>query len=354
MRSEIIVDLKKLESNVEAVRASVKKGTKLMAVIKDDAYGHGAVEIAKYLTNKVEWFCVATLTEGIELRKGGVKNPVLIFESPAKERADQYVEYNLTASLSDMSSFEELADGTEYHLNFDTGMRRLGITPENAGQVFELMKKNRKMTCTGIYTHFSSSDEPQNESVEKQLHQFKKIRKFFPKHLLTHVANTGAIFHYKGMDVSFDAVRPGICLYGYMAGDVMVESLKPILSWKSFVMQTRLIKKGESVGYGQSWIAPEDGVVGTIPVGYGDGLMRILSGKFRVKINGKLVQQVGRVSMDYFGIYSSDASSFVRGDDVYLLDGEELNAKIWADEAGTIAYEITTFINKKNKKKYLF
>ena len=352
MRSEIIIDLLKLDSNVEAIKRRLKPEVKIMAVIKDNAYGHGAVPVAKHLSTQVDWLCVATLPEAIELRDGGIELPILVFEVPEKQDAHKYIDYRITATVSDISTFEILEEGTNYHLNFDTGMRRLGIPMEDVESALSLFRTYSKLKCTGIYTHFSSADEPVNESVTKQLEKFQSILKKFPDDLLKHTANTGAIFYYQHLDIQFDAVRPGVCLYGYMAGETETSDLTPIIEWKSYVMQTRAVKKGESVGYGETWKAPEDGIVGTIPIGYSDGVQRLIGGKFSVLINGEMIQQVGRISMDYFGVYSPH-NSFKRGDKVYLFRGDELSPKKWAKILKTIPYEITTSLNNRISRRYL-
>ena len=352
MRSEITIHLSKLDANLHAIKSRLKPGVKVMAVIKDDAYGHGAVQIAKHLSDKVEWFCVATLREAVELREAEVENSILVFEIPLKEDAQKYRDYNITASVSDLSTFELLEEGTEYHLNFDTGMRRLGIPSEEAELALQKFKLHKNLNCTGIYTHFSSSDEPKGATVEQQLADFREVSLKFPDSLMRHTANTGAIFYYQDLDLQFDAVRPGVCLYGYMAGKSRSADLSPIIEWKSYLMQVRKIKKGESVGYGETWIAPSDGLIGTIPIGYGDGVQRILSGKFEVEINDTFIQQVGRISMDYIGVFSK-SNNLKKGDEVKLFNGDSLNPQVWADLSNTIAYEVTTGINKKVKRVYV-
>jgi alanine racemase len=352
LRSEIIVDLSKLDGNLKAIKSRLKPGVKVMAVIKDNAYGHGAIPIARHLRSQVDWFCVATLSEAIELREGGIEIPILVFEVPEKQDADKYLDYSITATIADISTFEILKEGTGYQLNFDTGMRRLGIPEEDLESAVNLFKKHEELYCTGLYTHFSSADEPDNESVTNQLDKFRAIATQFPIELMKHTANTGAIFYYQDLDLQFDAVRPGVCLYGYLAGESESSDLTPIIKWKSYVMQTRLVKKGYSVGYGETWKAPKDGIVGTIPIGYSEGVQRLIGGKFRVRINGKLVQQVGRISMDYFGIYSPEYS-FKKGDVVQIFDGDQLNPKEWAKILQTIPYEVTTSLNVKIPRKYL-
>lgn len=352
MRSEIIVDLSKLDGNLKAIKSRLRSGVKVMAVIKDNAYGHGAVPIARHLSSQVDWFCVATLSEAIELREGGIEIPILVFEVPETQDSDKYLDYNITATIADISTFEILKAGTEYQLNFDTGMRRLGIPEEDIEAALRLFNKHTELTCTGLYTHFSSADEPDNDSVYNQLHKFRSFTDRFPDDLMKHTANTGAIFYYQDLDLQFDAVRPGVCLYGYLAGESESSDLTPIIEWKSYVMQTRAVKKGDPVGYGGTWKAPEDGIVGTIPIGYSDGVQRLIGGKFQVEVNGKLVDQVGRISMDYFGIYSVN-KNIERGDIVYIFNEKTLNPKIWAKILQTIPYEITTSLNSRINRSYL-
>lgn len=353
MRSELIIDLKKLDHNVDVIKSTAQNNPQIMAVIKDDAYGHGAVEIARHISAKVDWFCVATLEEGIELREAKIENPILIYEVPDAELIDQFNAYDLTVSVSDMQDFDLLIPGINYQINFDTGMRRLGIPASKAKEAVQRTQELNQNICTGIYTHFSSADEPENESVTAQLKTFTEVCAQFPASMYVHSSNSGGIFHYGNKNAHLKGIRPGICLYGYSAGATEIKNLKPIMSWKSHIMQLRNVEKGDSVGYGQSWSAPSAGIVGTIPVGYGDGLSRALSGKISFSINGKLYQQVGRISMDYCEVYSADEHAFSRKDEVFLLDGNTLTAKYWADKIDTIAYEITTRIHPKVKKTYL-
>ena len=352
MRSEITINLSKLDANVNAIRSRLEPGVKIMAVVKDEAYGHGILPIAKHLSKQVEWLCVARLQEGIALRESGIKIPILVFEIPEETHGKIYKEYSLTASISDLSTFEILEEGTEYHSNCDTGMRRLGISPEEYEEVYNKFKEFDKLICTGLYTHFATADEPSSKSVEIQLSRFKKISPKFPNSLMRHTANTGAIFYYQDLDLQFDAVRPGVCLYGYLAGNSESSDLDPIIEWKSHVMQVRKVREGESVSYGEAWVAPKDGYVGTIPLGYSDGIQRLLSGKFQVEINGECIQQVGRISMDYFGVFS-ESPSFTKGDEVSIFNGANLNPKVWANVLNTIPYEITTSLSQRIERKYL-
>lgn len=323
-----------------------------MIVIKDNAYGHGLIPIAEHIQQSVEWFCVARAIEGKELREAGITKPILVFEAPGEETAAIYKHYNLTATLTEIDSLKVLHSGTEYHINIDTGMHRLGVLPEDVGALSEALKRHSELNCTGIYTHFFKADDPGNPEVDHQLKLFRDIRAQFPSEWLTHTANTGAIFHYKNLNLQFDAVRPGVCLYGYGAGDVNVPELEPILDWKSFLMQVKKVKKNESVSYGGKWTAPEDCLIGIIPTGYSDGIPRILTNNIKLMIRDKFYDQVGTISMDYLIVYLGN-DFYEKGEEVFFLKGNKLSAKEWAKLAKTIPYEITTGIKARVLKKYV-
>ncbi len=321
-----------------------------MAVVKDNAYGHGMSGVAQHLADQVEWFCVARVQEGIQLRREGIRNPVLVFEMPEPEHAPLYPEYDLVATVADLSTFELLKAGTKYHLNFDTGMKRLGLIPGQTPEVLEQVRNRTDLECTGIYTHFATADEDGSEGVDEQLKLFKSVRAQFPSELMTHTANTGAIFYYAHKDLQFDAVRPGVCLYGYPPGGTPIPDLESVLEWESYIMQLRKVRKGEKVGYGALWTAPENGWIGTVPVGYSDGIPRTLSGNFNIEVAGQPVPQVGRITMDYLGVFSEQPLK--RGERVLLFNGDDLNPAIWAQKAGTIPYEITTGLNSRIERCY--
>ena len=351
MSSTLHVNLAKIAQNLDAVNAKVGSGVKRMAVVKDEAYGHGMVPVAKYLQDKVEWFCVARIDEAVMLRKAGIELPILVFEIPPIGKEYLFKDHKITASISDLSVFERLEAGTDCHLHFDTGMFRLGILPEDVGTTLEMMNKHPDLNYIGIYTHFANSDEADQPRVEVQLEVFKAIRAQFPEDLMTHTCNSGAIFYYDHLDVFFDAVRPGVCLYGYAPGSVEIPELLPVVEWKSDLVQVKYIKKGDSVGYGSRWQAPKDGWLGIISVGYSDGIFRGLSGKFKVEIEGKQYQQVGTISMDYIAVFLNEDKLPI-GAEVTLLSDGELSAKEWAKQLNTIPYEITTTIAQKVKRSY--
>ncbi|MFP8488149.1 alanine racemase [Gracilimonas sp. Q87] len=351
MSSTLYIHRSKLLNNLNAVKDKVGDSVKCMAVVKDEAYGHGMVQVAKYLHDKVDWFCTAKLVEALELRKNGIENEILVFEIPPEGSEQQYLDFNITASISDLSVFDRLKAGTKAHLHFDTGMFRLGMLPDELSKALEEMKAS-DLNYTGIYTHFANSDVKHHPRVKEQLRTFNSIRSQFPRELMTHTANSGAIFYYGDESLYFDAVRPGVCLYGYAPGSDEIAELEPVIEWKSKLVQVKKIRQGDMVGYGSKWTAPEDGWLGVVPVGYADGIFRGLTNNFQVKLNSVPVPEVGTISMDYFMVFINRTKPEI-GDEVTILKNHELSAKNWAKKIGTIPYEITTAISPKIERVYL-
>jgi alanine racemase len=342
------IDLHKILNNLKAVRN--KAGTeKVLAVVKCDAYRHGAVRVSKHIEEEADWFAVATVDEGIQLRMGGVKKPVLVFGVPDYETAAAYHTHNLTATVSHKTHFDILMDGTRYHLNFDTGMGRLGFMPEQAGEVRQLAILNQRLSCSGIYSHYATADDPGSDFVEEQQKRFREILSNFAEIPLKHMSNTGAAANYD-LD-HLDMVRTGLGLLGYNPGTTRHSWLEPALTWKSRVVQVRKIRKGTPVSYSSSWKAPHDGYLATIPVGYGDGIPRSISNKLRLLINGEFYPQSGNVTMDYIMVFLGDRQVPVETE-ITLLGGGGLNAQDWAESAGTNAHEILTNLTGRVEKVY--
>lgn len=310
-----------------------------MPVIKANAYGHGSTEVANVLQDKADWFAVNSVQEGIELRDSGINLPILVFGVPNHETAKLYSDYSLTASISCLDHFTLLPPGTEYQLNFNTGMGRLGIGVSEIDKVLVEMDSHPELMCNGIYSHFATSDEPGSAKVHQQIKRFKRIRESFPQKIMAHISNTGGALFYE--DAAFDLVRPGIGIYGYPPGNTEVEDLQPALHWISTLVQVNPILKGETVSYGAHWEAPNDGFIGIVPVGYEDGLKRSLSGKISFQIGEKIFPQVGNITMNYCMIFLGD-HKLQNGAEVQLIRPSEKDVKNWADTIGTIPYEILT------------
>lgn len=352
MNGKVVVDLKKLIHNLQVTQNRLKEGVKTLAVIKDNAYGHGIIEVAKTLEQHVFGFCVARVDEGVLLRKAGITAPILVFEIPDPQKVNAYPKYNLMATVADISTFDTLAEGTKYHLNFDTGMHRIGLYTSHLEDIKLAIAKRDDCKTTGIYTHFFKADDPGNPEVKQQLKRFNAVRSEFPSEWITHTANTGAIFHYADLNLQFDAVRPGVCLYGYGAGDKVIDELRPLMEIKSHLVQVKQLYAGDTVSYGGKWTAKTNGFLGIVPMGYSAGIPRLLSNRILVRIGENLYPQVGIISMDYLQVFLG-ADKIPVGQEVILLGSSAQDAKQWADFTGSIAYEITTQINPSLKREFI-
>lgn len=347
--AEVRVDHRLLRKNFQILHDFLDTDTRIMAVVKADAYGHGAVEVAKALDPHVGAFAVNAIQEGIELREHNITKPILVFEVPQPELARQYRIHNLTATISSREHFGWVPNGTSYHLNFDTGMGRLGFRPDEAEEIAGIVQNHGELFCTGIYSHFATAHEPGSAFVAEQHSLFKNIRSHFPEQLATHIANTGGTAFYDAKQ--FSMVRLGIGLYGYAPGEIAIEGLTPILSWRTHLAQVKAIHKEESVSYGAEWQAPEEGYLGVLPVGYSDGLKRNLTGKIPVRIKGKEYSAVGTITMNYSMIYLGE-DHYNTGTEVELLYPES-TAYEWAQELRTIPYEILTSIDPRISRKHV-
>jgi alanine racemase len=342
------IDLNKILKNINAVKDRIP-GKKVLSVVKCDAYRHGAVIVSKYIEDHVDMFAVANVDEGIELRMGGVKKPILIFGVPRYETAAAYHTHNLTATISHKTHFDILMDSTRYHLNFDTGMGRLGFDPADASEVRQLAVLNQRLVCAGIYSHFATADDPGSDFVVLQHDRFKEVIKHFEEVPIKHMSNTGASTNYNFEH--FDMFRIGLGMHGYNSGETRHEWLAPVLTWKSRLAQVRPIKKGTPVSYSSTWTSTEDGFLGTIPVGYGDGIPRSLSNKLSVSINDIMYPQVGNVTMDYIMVFLGK-DKLTPDTEVTLMGGDALNAYDWAENGGTNVHEILTNITGRVEKVY--
>ncbi len=349
--SFVEVDLGDLRNNIRVLKNFLSEGVKQMAVVKADAYGHGAVKVARAIEEQVDWFAVNDVDEGLELREAGINNPVLVFGVPTDNTAPAYPDHNLTATISSNQHFDLLRQGTKYHLNFDTGMGRLGLYRDEITKTQNNISTYNNLTCTGIYSHFATADDPGSAKAEKQLKLFTSIRNRFDSSLLTHMGNTGGTAFYPASH--FDMVRNGIGIYGYPPGSTPVEGLKPAIRWQSELVQIKQIREGETVSYGARWRSPEDGYIGVVPVGYEEGVPRVLSGQLEIAVEDSLYPVVGTVTMNYIMIFLGSSHQFEVGQPVEVLGGSALTADHWASRCNTIPYEIVSGISRRVPRRYV-
>lgn len=359
------INLDALTHNYEEVRKIVGPDVKILGVVKADAYGHGSLECAQALVDAgADMLAVAFMDEAIVLRQGGITCEILLLGFTPKELIPDLIRWAVIPGVYQMdfataiSEYcEELGIKHPIHVKVDTGMGRIGLGFSEAPAVIETMSKLKGIELQGLYSHFSTADEEDKTYTMEQVRRFEDIiAKLAEKNIkipIKHIANSAAIFDLEGLH--FDMVRPGIILYGLYPSDEVDRSkidLKPVMTLKSTIVYLKTIHPGDSVSYGNRFVASRDCLIGTLPIGYADGFTRMLSGLAKVWIKGKLVQVVGNICMDQCMVDVSEL------DDIRLYDeaeifGENISADTLAAAIGTINYEITCMVNKRVPRVYL-
>jgi alanine racemase len=354
-----------IENNLRAVQQRV--GERLvLAPVKANAYGHGAVAVATMIqeTGCADWLGVALVSEGLELRAAGIQMPILKL-SVERDDLKLAIEHGITLTVIDKASALAAAGAAKaigaranVHLKVDTGMRRIGVEPAQAAQLAQFIVADEYLNLTGVFSHMPISDSPAGQSFSlRQIEQFAQVCdevEAVAGPLIKHLANSGAVLGYP--DAWFDMVRPGIMIYGSYPDPEAERSvaIEPGLSWTSELSFVKQIKAGETVGYGRTWTAAEDTYIGTVPVGYGDGYSRLLSNRGRVIIDGAYYPIVGRVCMDQFMVDLGPATTLQVGDGVTLI-GSQGDAQITASELAetmqTIPYEVTCLITARVERR---
>ncbi|MBU3104439.1 alanine racemase [Clostridium gasigenes] len=362
------IDLDCIKHNMIEIRKQV--GEKIIiAIVKADAYGHGAIDVASVLLeNGADKLGVAVITEALELRKSGIKAPILILGyTPldfTKDLIDQNIEQTVY-SLDYAIGLSEIAlkEGKQIdiHIAIDTGMGRLGFLPnEESLDDIEKINNLKNINIKGIFTHFSSADETDKEYTMMQLNKFKQFNKSLEERGIKikekHLSNSAAILDME--EAYFDAVRPGIIIYGYYPSNEVIKekiNLKPALTLKSNIVHVKVLPKGEYISYGREFKTERESIIATLPIGYADGYTRALYKKGKVIINGKSAPIVGRICMDQCMIDITDVGPVKVGDEVILI-GEDQGIKFNADDIAkllnTINYEVLCLIGKRIPRVY--
>ncbi len=361
-----VVDRAALRHNVSVVRGAAG-GRRLMAIVKANAYGHGLIETSRaFLSAGVDELGVAFLEEGMELRRAGISAPILVLGGIIGNQIAHFVEHDLEITASSpykLRQIEEICQVTgrsaKVHLKIDTGMGRIGVQWDRVDALFEAALMAKHCTIVGVFTHFASADGADKAFTQLQMARFRealerwRARGFHvPK---VHVANSGAIAQHdlEGTDL----VRSGALLYGFYPSPELPRTLpvRPALSLQTRVVYFKVLEAGSPVSYDSRWRAPRQTRVVTLPVGYGDGYMRALSGKASVLIGGQRRPIIGSITMDATMVDLGEGSAF-NGDEVVLIGrqgGEEIRVEELAALAGTIPYEILTNINTRVPRRYV-
>ena len=346
------IDLEAIRNNVRVMKQAARS-PHFLAVVKANAYGHGAVPVAKAaLEAGADWLAVAIPEEGIELRRAGIQAPILVLGGAEPEAGEAIAGAELTQVVFDARMVHALADAgvrtgkdVQVHLGMDTGMCRIGVrTAEEAVELTREIDRLPGICLTGCFTHMATADEPDSEGTIAQIARFmamcEAVDRVHQGPIIHHGANTASIFRYP--EVHMDMVRGGIALYGYppVPG---VQGLKPAMKWVTRAVHVKTIQTGEKVSYGGLFTAQKPTRVMTIPVGYADGYNRRLSCVGSVLVRGKRAPILGRVCMDQVMVDVTEIPGAEVGDEVVLMgtQGEEcISAEEIASLLGTISYEV--------------
>ncbi len=361
------INLDAIASNVKNIKKLIGEKKELMAVVKGNAYGHDILEIAsEVLSNGATRLAVARLEEGIFLRKSGITVPILILGLTLKQQAELLVSYNITPTVSEYEMIEKLSESAikkdkviKVHLKVDTGMGRIGISPNHVLNFIKKVKILKNVEIEGIFTHFSVADEKDKTYTEKQFKKFMEALTILEKKgvriPVKHVGNSATLLDLPHMWL--DLVRPGISIYGLYPSTEVQKTVKliPAQTFKTRIVFLKELPVGEYVGYGRTYSTKKKRtVIASLPVGYADGYNRLLSNQGEVLVRGKRFPIIGRICMDQTMIDVTDLPQVEIGDEVVLWgrqEQEEITAEEIAEKIGTINYEIVHMPDKKRVPK---
>jgi len=354
------INLDYLAHNIAEIKKGIPANKKLMAIVKADAYGHGAQMIVQtMLASGVDALGVSSVDEGLDLRQVKVKAPILVVGAVPVWAIETAVQNNIAISIFNETHLKACKEAYErtglrpkVHVKLDTGMNRIGVRPNEALDFIKEVERADYLSFEGIFTHLASAEE--EDLAIKQIDIWNRIlASINTEGLLLHIQNTAGTFAY---DIQSNMVRVGISLYGLypdLPSKVNYKpELKQIIGLKARITNIHEIKAGESVSYGHTFTAYEPTRLATIPIGYADGVSRLLSNKICAKVNEQKIRQVGNITMDQMMFDLGDVDAEV-GDIITLLDGDDLSIDTWAEILGTINYELTCRLKVRLPRVYV-
>lgn len=369
-RGYVTIDLNAVYNNMVNLKKKARDGTNMIAVVKADGYGHGAVPVAKAIDELCSAYAVATLEEAVNLQRHGITKPVYIIGYTHESQFERLIEHECRCTIFDDTSAMALSKTAQkmgkkayVHIKIDTGMSRIGFQDnEKSVQAVGRIATLPGLEIEGIFTHFYAADEKDKTSARLQHRRFTSFIDRLEEeglHIpIRHCSNSAAIMELD--DLNMGNERVGIALYGMMpSGEVDKNAvlLTPALQWKSHIIMVKNVEKGTGIGYGATFVAEKPMRIATIPIGYGDGYSRSLSNKGYVLIRGKRAKIVGRVCMDQFMVDVTDIPDAAVNDSVTLLgkDGEEeITAEEMGELSGSFNYEVVCDIGKRIPRIYLW
>ena len=352
------IDLSAIEGNARALVSSTE--ARLMAVVKANGYGHGAIETARAAARGgASWFGVARPEEALELRDSGIEEPILVLSPVPNHRLEQLIPRDISITVGNRDHIDAAASAAQsqdskakVHLKLDTGMSRVGVRPEETASLADAIRDLDSISLEGVFTHFARADDVDAPTNREQLDLFnvalEELEAVDLRPPLAHAANSAAAI--KLPEAHFDMVRVGIALYGLQPSKdwSLPEDFRPALQWKSQLTRVRDLPEGTGVSYGHDYVTESDERIGTFPAGYGDGLRRTEGNQ--VLVGSKQVPVVGRICMDLSMMRLDSIPEAAVGDEVVLIGGQGdsvISAEQVADRWGTINYEVTCGISQR-------
>lgn len=358
------IDLSAIAQNVRMIKSLLSINTRFCAVVKADAYGHGAVPVAQtVLEAGADQLAVAILSEGIELRRSGITAPILILGYTPSIQASLVVTNELSQTVFSWEMAKALSDAAtlaggkvKVHLKIDTGMSRIGILPKDAADFAVSVAALPNLEIEGVYTHFATADSGDKTFCREQFACFQEALAAIAERgidiPIRHCANSAATIDMPEMHL--DMVRAGIILYGLLPSVEVKNKIQllPAMKFKAQVAYVKELSSGTSISYGRTYIADCPRRVATLPVGYADGWSRLLSNKGKVLIQGCRAPIVGRICMDQCMVDVTDIPNVSLNDEVLLFGGQDLSVEEVAEQLGTINYEVVCMVGKRVPRLY--
>ncbi|MBR1885623.1 MAG: alanine racemase [Schwartzia sp.] len=359
------IDLSALRHNISVIKDHIAGGARFCAVVKADAYGHGAVAVAREaVAMGADYLAVAVLSEAAALRRAGFTTPILVLGATQFEEADAVVDLGVTQAVFSVAAARAISEAAarrgvraKVHLAVDTGMGRIGVRPEGAGETAAAIAALPRIELEGMFSHFALADATDKTFAKEQFARFRAamedVKAKGVEIPVCHIANSAAILEMP--ETHLDMARAGIILYGLapseeVGGDA---GLLPVMSVKARLTHVKTLRAGETISYGCTFRASKDIRVGTLPLGYADGYTRLYAGKAKVDFRGKLLPIVGRICMDQCMVELTGAKKAAVGDTVTVMGGDALTADALASWLGTINYEVVCLFSPRVPRVYV-